>query len=102
MVEKQKELMINIENFKIDFWTFWGLVSQGFFFARFIIQWWQSEKKGQIVVPKSFWVLSLCGSVMIFIYAIARKDLVFLITGILQFFLFSRNLFLAKKRKNND
>lgn len=88
-----------ILGFKIDFWTIWGFLAQGFFFARFIIQWIKSEKEGKIVVPHVFWILSLCGSAMTLIYALARKDLVFLIAAILQFFLFSRNLLLSKNSK---
>lgn len=82
--------------FKFDFWTLWGFVSQGFFFSRFIVQWYYSEKQGKIVVPHVFWILSLCGSTMMLIYAIARSDIVFLIGSFLQLFLFSRNLFLSK------
>ena len=87
---------MTILGFKIDFWTIWGFVAQGFYFARFIIQWIKSEKEGKIVVPHVFWVLSLGGAAMTLVYALARKDLVFLITAILQFFLFGRNLILSK------
>ena len=85
--------------FKFDFWTLWGFFSQGFFFSRFIVQWYYSEKQGKIVVPHIFWILSLCGSTMMLIYAIARTDIVFFIASILQVFLFSRNLLLSKKSK---
>lgn len=90
---------MSILGFKIDFWTFWGFIAQGFYFARFVIQWIKSEKEGRIVVPHVFWILSLCGAAMTLIYALIRKDLVFLITAILQFFLFGRNLILSKNSK---
>ena len=88
--------------FTIDFWTFWGLIAQGFFFGRFVIQWFQSEKQGKIVVPHLFWIFSLIGSIMIFTYAIARKDIVFVIAGILQFFLFSRNLMISDRSSKHS
>lgn len=88
---------MTIFGFTIDFWTIWGFAAQGFYFARFVIQWIRSEKEGKIVVPHVFWVLSLCGAIMTLIYALARNDLVFLVTAILQFFLFGRNFFLSKK-----
>lgn len=85
-----------LNNFKIDFWTLWGMAAQGLFFTRFIIQWYFSEKEKRTVIPHIFWYLSLCGAVMTLIYAIIRSDLVFLLTGTLQIFLYSRNLVLAK------
>lgn len=87
-----------LSNFKIDFWTLWGVAAQGLFFGRFIIQWWYSEKAKKTVIPDNFWYLSLAGAVMTLIYALVRSDLVFLITGFLQILLYSRNLILAKKR----
>jgi len=86
-----------INNFKIDFWTLWGIAAQGLFFSRFILQWYKSEKEGKIVIPELFWYISLLGAVMIFIYAFVRSDIVFLITGILQMMLYLRNLVLMKK-----
>lgn len=84
-------------NFKVDFWTLWGMMAQGLFFGRFIIQWYYSEKAKKTVIPNNFWYLSLTGAVMTLIYALVRSDLVFLITGFLQIMLYSRNLVLAKK-----
>ena len=86
-----------LNNFKIDFWTLWGITAQGLFFSRFILQWYQSERQGKIVIPVLFWYLSLTGAVMIFVYAFARNDIVFLITGILQTILYSRNLYLSRR-----
>jgi len=88
-----------IKNFELDLWTLWGLIAQGLFFLRFIIQWYFSEKKGKTVIPVIFWHISLTASFMILIYAIVRRDIVFLITGILQTFLYSRNLVIARKKE---
>ena len=86
-----------MNQFHFDIWTLWGFAAQGFFFARFIIQWFQSEKQGKIVIPHVFWTLSLVGALMILVYALVRHDIVFLITGLLQLVLFSRSLMLSKK-----
>ncbi|MBT3240164.1 MAG: hypothetical protein HON98_05565 [Chloroflexi bacterium] len=83
------------EKYQLDFWTLLGLTGQGFFFLRMIIQWWQSEKEKRTVVPLSFWWLGLVGAAILFIYAIARKDIVFILTAIIQSFLYSRNLVIA-------
>lgn len=84
-------------SFKFDFWTFWGIIGQSIFFFRLVIQWFLSEKANRTIIPFSFWWLGLIGAIMIFIYAWARKDIVFLITGFLQIFLYSRNLRIATK-----
>jgi lipid-A-disaccharide synthase-like uncharacterized protein len=86
-----------LNNFKIDFWTLWGMVAQGLFFSRFIFQWYSSEKAKKTIIPINFWYLSLVGAMMTLIYAFARADLVFLITGFFQILLYSRNLILSKK-----
>lgn len=88
-------------NFDFDFWTLWGLVAQALFFSRFIVQWWCSEKAKKTVIPDNFWYLSLIAAVMTLIYALKRSDFVFLITGILQILLYSRNLVLAGKEKKS-
>jgi lipid-A-disaccharide synthase-like uncharacterized protein len=86
-------------SFKIDFWTLWGLVAQGLFFGRFVIQWYLSERAKKTVIPNIFWYLSLMGAIMTLIYAVVRTDMVFLLTGVLQIILYSRNLMLVKKTK---
>lgn len=86
-----------LSRFVFDFWTIWGMAAQGLFFFRFILQWYYSEKHKRIVIPKVFWYLSLVGALMVLVYAFARYDLVFLITGILQLLLYSRNLYIAHK-----
>lgn len=83
--------------FKFDFWTIWGFASQGFFFSRFILQWYQSEKLGKITIPHAFWTLSLIGSVMLFVYAVARRDIVFLVAGIFQLIIFSRSYIISRR-----
>jgi lipid-A-disaccharide synthase-like uncharacterized protein len=88
------------ENFKLDFWTLWGIVAQGFFFFRLVIQWYSSEKAQKTIVPISFWWLGMIGACMLFIYAFARNDIVFLITAILQVIIYFRNLRIAFNQKS--
>lgn len=93
-----------IDYFQLDFWTFWGLVGQSFFFLRLIIQWVRSEKQKETVIPLSFWWLGIIGAVMLMAYAVIRHDIVFIITSLLQLVLYYRNLIIAlrsKKEKEN-
>ena len=88
-----------IEYFNLDFWTIWGLAAQGFFFLRMIIQWVRSEKEKKTVVPLSFWWLGILGAVMLFTYAFIRRDLIFILTSILQLVIYGRNYIIALKSK---
>ena len=51
-----------------------GLIGQGLFASRFVIQWILSEKKGESYIPIIFWYLSIFGGLGLLIYAIFRKD----------------------------
>lgn len=88
-----------LTNFKFDFWIWWGLAAQGLFMLRFLVQWYLSEKAGKVVMPKIFWVISLVGGIMIVVYAVIKEDIVFLVAGILQILLYSRNMFLDKNKQ---
>jgi len=56
-----------------------GFIGQFFFSMRFIVQWVASEKHKKSVVPLAFWVFSVLGSFLLLIYAIYRKDPVFIL-----------------------
>ena len=80
-------------------WVAIGLVGQIMFTLRFLIQWIQSEKKKESVIPVSFWIFSLLGSVILLSYAIYRKDPVFILGQCFGFIVYSRNLSLIAKGK---
>jgi lipid-A-disaccharide synthase-like uncharacterized protein len=84
---------------KVDFWLVFGLVGQLFFSARFIVQWVQSELKRRSVVPISFWFLSLGGSITLLIYAIHRRDPVFILGQSAGLLIYVRNLALIRKNR---
>lgn len=76
-----------------------GLLAQAMFSARFLVQWVISERRGESVVPIAFWYFSLAGGLMLFTYALLRKDLVIMLgqgTGIL---IYSRNLWLIHRKR---
>lgn len=76
-----------------------GFIGQALFSMRFIIQWIASEKEGKSVIPFSFWIFSLGGSALLLAYAIHRKDPVFILGQAPNIFIYSRNIYLIKKRK---
>ena len=76
-----------------------GLLGQGLFFSRFLVQWLASEKKGRSVVPLSFWYLSLGGGGLLLFYALWRKDPVIVLGQAVGLFVYVRNLMLIHRRK---
>lgn len=86
-----------------NFFVIIGFLGQVMFSMRFILQWIASERAGQSVIPYSFWIFSLGGSIFLFSYALYRKDPVFILGQAPNLFIYSRNIWLikrAKKRKN--
>jgi len=73
-----------------------GIVSQVLFTLRFVYQWIYSEIRQKSLLPLGFWLLSLVGSLLIFIYAIFRLDLVLFIGHLSGIIIYSRNIFLLK------
>ena len=55
-------------------WMAIGFAGQALFTARFLVQWLASEKKGESVVPVSFWWLSVVGSAILAFFAASRQD----------------------------
>src|ERR1700679_1729037 len=77
-------------------WIIFGFLGQFIFFMRFVVQWLRSEKKHAVVVPMSFWWLSIIGSIIILIYSIHIKDIVFSTAQVLSLFIYARNMMLQK------
>jgi lipid-A-disaccharide synthase-like uncharacterized protein len=69
-----------------------GFFAQSLFGSRLIVQWIQSERKGKVVSPTVFWVLSLIASFLFLIYGVLRNDPVILIGQTLSYYIYIRNL----------
>jgi lipid-A-disaccharide synthase-like uncharacterized protein len=80
-------------------WLVLGFVAQALFASRFVVQWISSERAGQSVVPIAFWYLSLGGALLLLIYAIYRRDPVFILGQSMGGFIYARNLALIKRRR---
>ena len=84
------------------YWLAFGLLGQTAFGARFLVQWIASERAGRSYVPKAFWYLSIVGSLILLIYAIHRKELVFTLAYLPNCVVYVRNLMLLEKRGDAD
>ena len=82
----------------MNFWIMLGLFAQLLFFLRFFVQWVVSEKKGESTIPVSFWYFSIAGSLLLLIYSIYRKDIVFILGQSVGSLIYTRNLILIHRK----
>ena len=79
-----------------------GLVGQGVFASRFLLQWIVSERKGESVIPVAFWYLSLGDAALLFTYAWLRRDPVFMLGQATGAIVYVRNLVLIRRRAERE
>jgi len=69
-----------------------GFIAQILFSLRFFIQWVKSEKQKKIIVPDQFWIFSLIGALLLFLYGFLRHDFAIMMGQVLTYFIYIRNL----------
>ncbi len=84
---------------KLDWWAWVGIIAQLLFTARFVVQWIASERAGKSVVPMAFWWFSILGGGLLLVYALYRKDPVFIIGQGLGMGIYVRNIVLVLREK---
>jgi lipid-A-disaccharide synthase-like uncharacterized protein len=85
---------------RLDWWVLLGLVAQGLFTMRFLVQWIASERAGRSVIPLAFWLFSIGGGLLLLVYALYRKDIVFIAGQAFGVFVYLRNLhFVLRDRR---
>lgn len=78
-------------------WIFIGFFGQFVFFMRFAVQWFASERSKRVVIPMAFWYLSIGGSLIILVYSIHIKDIVFITAQSFSLFVYIRNIMLQHR-----
>jgi lipid-A-disaccharide synthase-like uncharacterized protein len=93
----------NIVRYCIDnYLLLLGLCGQGLFFGRFLVQWIASERQGKSIVPIAFWYFSMGGGGLLLIYAILKKDPVFILGQGGGLFIYLRNLYLIYAERSGQ
>ena len=76
-----------------NFWIYaLGLVAQGLFSARMLVQWLRSEKERKVVNPTLFWALSLAASLLFFLYGWLREDFALMLGQVIGYYVYIWNL----------
>lgn len=76
-----------------------GYLAQICFSARVILQWIMSEKAKKVVSPSIFWILSLIGSYLLFIYGWSRNDFAIILGQLISYYIYIWNLNLKNSWK---
>lgn len=75
-----------------------GLIGQGIFFMRFLVQWLASEKEKRSVIPIAFWYFSIGGALLLLLYGILDRDPVILVGQSTGLFIYLRNLYFIRQQ----
>jgi lipid-A-disaccharide synthase-like uncharacterized protein len=78
---------------QLDWWLALGFLAQALFTARFLVQWIASERAGRSVIPVAFWFFSIGGGALLLVYALYRRDPVFIAGQAFGVFVYARNLY---------
>jgi len=70
------------------------------FTLRFVVQWIASERAGHSVVPLAFWLFSIGGGLLLLVYALYRRDPVFIAGQAFGVFVYLRNLQFVLRDRN--
>jgi lipid-A-disaccharide synthase-like uncharacterized protein len=90
---------LHVNNWTEFWWVVVGLAGQVMFSMRFIVQWITSERARRSVIPVAFWYFSLAGGLILFSYALYRRDPVFILGQATGIVIYSRNLWLIHAEK---
>lgn len=92
--------LVDVFVIRLDWWVLLGVAAQALFTMRFLVQWLASERAGHSVIPMAFWIFSIFGGLLLLVYALYRKDAVFILGQAFGVFVYLRNLyFVMRDRK---
>lgn len=69
-----------------------GFIAQGFFSARILVQWILSERARRVLSPTVYWVFSLAGSILLFVYGWLRTDFSIMLGQLISYYIYVWNL----------
>lgn len=69
-----------------------GFLAQAFFSARILLQWILSEKAREVVSPSIYWILSIAGAYLLFVYGWIRNDFSIILGQTISYYIYIWNL----------
>lgn len=77
-----------------------GFIAQGFFSARILTQWILSERAKKVLSPNIFWIFSLTGSVLLFIYGWLRDDFSIIFGQLITYYIYISGICIQRESGN--
>ena len=69
-----------------------GFTAQIFFSLRTLLQWFKSEKARRIESPAAYWILSVAGAYIMFVYGVRRDDFSIILGQLISYYVYLWNL----------
>ncbi|MGM9738263.1 MAG: lipid-A-disaccharide synthase N-terminal domain-containing protein [Candidatus Cryptobacteroides sp.] len=69
-----------------------GFIAQLLFSLRTLLQWFKSEKARRIESPSAYWILSVAGAYIMFIYGVMRDDFSIILGQLVSYYVYLWNL----------
>lgn len=67
-------ILAKLAEFEVTPWKLVGFAGMALFTSRWLVQLYATRKHHRVVVPLAFWVLSVCGSVLLLAYFTLGKN----------------------------
>ena len=93
------DYLYNVFVLKLSWGVLVGIVGQLMFTMRFLVQWIASERARKSVIPVAFWFFSIAGGIVLFVYALAIRDPVFILGQGCGVFVYLRNLYFVYRER---
>ena len=93
------DYLYNVFVLNLSWLVLFGYVGQLMFTMRFLVQWIATERARKSVFPVAFWFFSIGGGVLLFIYALMKKDPVFILGQGFGVFIYARNLYFVYRER---
>ncbi len=94
-----QSLVTRWSDYHLNAWRCVGWLGNVVFFSRFMVQWYYTEKRRQVVVPTAFWWLSLAGAFLLFLYGLHLGDYVFIFAYAFTWIPYMRNLIIHRRHE---
>lgn len=90
-------------NFQITPWKAAGFLGSVLFASRWFVQFYATRKHKRVTMPLAFWVLSICGSILVLAYFIfGKNDSVGIVQNLFPAFVAVYNLIMHLRHREPD
>ena len=98
-----EHIFLALRDFQVTPWKAVGFLGTLMFTSRWFVQLYYTRKHKRVVMPLSFWILSVCGSALLLAYFIAGKnDSVGILSNFFPVFVSAYNLVVHLRHHKNN